>query len=239
MTAGGRSNTSATPFAIPSVSAFPQTDPELASVLTQLQAIYVREGEAKAREFAESSNLIDPDGRTHLTLDLDTEDTAAQDELVRQLEALGVKIDNRFSKSLDISFTLEQLGKALEIPTVGVGTPIALPTSISPDDLPPTLLQKLADLKHVSRVASLESRCSPTCPRCPCWCRPRRGSNWSAQTQWQRQGFTGKGLKIGIIDVGGFLGYKDMLGEELPKNCRGEGVQSLRQYRGEPRRGRL
>jgi|GEM_PF-1687863 len=216
MTAGGRSNTSATPFAIPSVSAFPQTDPELASVLTQLQAIYVREGEAKAREFAESSNLIDPSGRIYLTLDLDTEDTAAQDDLVRQLEALGVKIDNRFSKSLDVSFTLEQLGKALEIPTVGVGTPIALPTSISPDNLPPTLLQKLADLKHVSRVRIPREPSLPYVPAVPLLVQTPEGVQLVRADEWQRQGFTGKGLKIGIIDVGGFLGYEAMLGEELP-----------------------
>src|SRR4051812_38655919 len=129
-----------------------QVDPKLASVLTDLQGVYLREGEAKAREFAISSQLMDVTGRVNLTLDLDTTDTAAQDELVAQLTALGVKIDNRFSKSMDISFTLEQLGKALEIPTVGAGTPIALPTTIDPNQLPPTLLQKLADLKHVARV---------------------------------------------------------------------------------------
>src|SRR4029079_13573454 len=107
-----------------------QRDPNLDTILLELQKVYVRDGADAARQFAEKRLLISPSGVIRLTVVLDTSDKAAGDEVEQQLRAWGVKIDNRHADSMDVSFTLEQVGRALEIPTVGPGTPIAIPTRV-------------------------------------------------------------------------------------------------------------
>jgi hypothetical protein len=216
--AGNRKDATGTPIPIPSIDAFSTplvpVDPKLSSLLQELQRVYIRDGAEAARELAENNRLVDPTGRVYLTLDLDTDDPAAQDELVKQLEALGVQIDNRFSKSIDVSFTLEQLGEALAIPTTGPGTPIAIPTSIGPDNISPTLLGKLADLKHIQRVRLPRP---PSPQGMTIFADGPEGVHVVHADEWQRQGITGKGMKIGILDVGGFLGYEELRGKELPQ----------------------
>jgi len=191
-------------------------DPKLASILTDLQAIYVRDGADAARKFAESRLLIDPDGLIRLTIELDTEDKAAHDEVAAQLDAWGVKIDNRNRMSMDVSFTLQQVGDALAIPTVGAGTPIAIPTSLIGGDLPPTILNGMAHLKHVSRVLQATKPDTDGIPFMPPLVVRPEGVDKAHANAWQQQGFTGKGMKIAVLDPDGFYGYKEMLGEELP-----------------------
>jgi hypothetical protein len=216
--AGNKKDPASTPIAIPSIDAFSTplvpVDPKLSSLLQELQRVYIHDGEQAARELAENNRLVDSTGRVYLTVDLDTDDAAAQDELVKQLEELGVQIDNRFSKSIDVSFTLTQLGEALAIPTVGPGTPIAIPTSIGPGNISPTLLGKLSDLKHIQRVRLPRP---PSPQGMTILADGPEGVHVVHADEWQRQGITGKGMKIGILDVGGFLGYKELLGKELPK----------------------
>ncbi|HKP52616.1 MAG TPA: S8 family serine peptidase [Chloroflexia bacterium] len=215
-----RSGPGSGPVTVPSAQArltpIGPLDPKLASLLTDLQAVYVRDGAEAARKFAESRLLIEPDGMIRLTIELDTEDKAAHDEVAAQLDAWGVKIDNRNRMSMDVSFTLQQVGDALAIPTVGVGTPIAIPTALMGGDLPPTILNGMAHLKHVSRVLLATKPDTDSLPLMPPFAVRPEGIDKSHANVWQQQGFTGKGMKIAVLDPDGFYGYKEMLGEELP-----------------------
>ncbi len=78
-------------------------------------------------------------------------------------------------------------------------------------------MQKLADLKHVAQVRLPRSP-SPQGEFLIPQLRGPEGVKVVHADQWQAQGITGKGMKIGILDVGGFLGYKAMLGKEIPAN---------------------
>ena len=205
------------PAVVPSAQALltpgVQLDPKLATILLELQKVYVRDGAEAARKFAESRLLIEPDGMIRLTVELDTEEKAAHDKVAQQLEVWGVKIDNRNRMSMDVSFTVEQVGAALAIPTVGAGTPIAIPTSLTGGDLPPSILNGMANLEHVVKVRQV---LRPETEEIQLYqIRPEGVAKTGADT-WHKQGITGKGIKIGVLDPDGFYGYKEMLGQELP-----------------------
>ena len=62
--------------------------------------------------------------------------------------------------------------------------------------IPEVRLIRLPDIPHVTDVTS-------------------QGVDLSGADVWQKAGLTGKGIKVGILDLG-FRGYKDFLGKELP-----------------------
>jgi hypothetical protein len=196
-----------------------QLDPKLASVLTELQAIYIRQGIDKAREFAVQTQLMDDKEVIRLAMDLDTEDPAEQEEVVRQLEAWHVTIYNRYKNTFNISFTLTQAGQELGIPTAGPGTPVTIPTALVGGQLPPTILSGMAKLKRVVRVYQPLPYTTPNDVSFDNLYQIRpEGLDKLHAEDWHRAGFTGKGMKIGVLDPEGFTGYRDMLGQELPQN---------------------
>ena len=83
--------------------------------------------------------------------------------------------------------------------------------------VPVSLLPPLAQLDATLSVSAIIPPHAPTQPRI----QPRNqriegdGPKAHGSTLWNRAGFTGSGIKVGIIDVG-FDGASDLLGTELP-----------------------
>jgi hypothetical protein len=197
-----------------------QLDPKLASVLTELQAIYFRDGAEKAREFAIQSRLMDDKEVIRLAVDLDTEDPAEQEEVVKQLEAWNITIYNRYKNTFNISFTLTQAGTILEVPTPGPGTPVTIPTALVGGQLPPTILSGMSKLKRVVRVYQPLPYTTKDVSLDTLYEIRPQGMDKIHAEDWLKAGITGKGMKIGVLDPDGFTGYQDMLGQELPQNVK-------------------
>jgi subtilisin family serine protease len=190
-------------------------DPKLASVLLQLEDIYQREGLEKARDFALRNRLMDEQNIIRLTLELDTDDPEVRDQITRKLDEWQVRIEALYPQALDIAFSLDQLAQAVAFPTPAPNVTVALPT-INPGslNLPPSLLRALADFEHIRRVHLPEGPSPEGLPAQRA--RGEEGVALTGASSWHEAGVTGKGVKVGILDPGGFLNYRDFLGTELP-----------------------
>ncbi|MEW5872081.1 MAG: S8 family serine peptidase [Chloroflexota bacterium] len=163
---------------------------ELDSVYKDFLLAYHQGGIESARQFAQERGLLNDQDELLLTLELDTSDHTP---LVEQLESLGVRVTTASENLVDIAVTMQLIDEALQAGDAG------------------GLLDDLTALEHVIRV-----RFSP----------PTIGSVGDVETEslaviqadaWQAAGFSGKGIKVGVIDIG-FDHYRDLLGADLPAN---------------------
>jgi len=164
------------------------TNPELGSIYKEFLLAYEEGGKEAALEMARQRGLLTPEGDVAVTLILDTEDPGA---LVAQLEGIGVTVVSAYRDR------------------VNVAIPIALIESSLESDEPGAILNQLTELEHVIAI------------RLP----PKRVQDGGAITtegaavieadRWHEAGFTGAGVRIGVLDLG-FRGYEQLLGTELP-----------------------
>lgn len=164
-------------------------DPELDSVYKEFLIIYQEEGWDAAVEMAHKRGLINKDDEVLLTLELDTTDSG---ELVKQLEEYGVRVATVSGKLVDIAVPLKLIEEAA--------------SSKNPGEW----LTQLSSLEHVIHVRLPQPSV-----------REQMGVELESlggfnATAWQEAGFTGKGVKIAIVDSG-FNGYRDLLGSDLPE----------------------
>jgi subtilisin family serine protease len=164
------------------------TDPELDSAYKDFLLAYEKGGTEASVDLARRFGLIDQSGYLRITLVLDTSDSAA---LVRDLEARSIKVTGVIDNLIDVALSLERLEQILESGEAS------------------SLFLEITNLEHVIHIRL-----------------PRKGihqvSNVGTESlavifadEWQAQGFTGKGIKIGVLDLG-FDKYKKLLGTELP-----------------------
>ena len=164
-------------------------DPQLDSAYKDIFIAYKEGGPEQALELARRFGLVDQNNDLRLTLELDTNDSTG---LVQQLVAGGIKVTAASENLIDIAIPLSLIEKAIE--------------SGDPDEI----LAPIQNLEHIIHIRL-----------------PRKGirqvSNSGGESlpvisadEWQGQGFTGKGIKIGVLDLG-FDKYRDLLGEELPE----------------------
>jgi subtilisin family serine protease len=165
-------------------------DPKLDSVYKEFLVVYQEDGAEAAYELARSRGLLSPDDELRLTLELDTTETAA---LEQQLEAQGIKVTAASGNLIDISIPLSTL---MQIMASGD---------------PGSFLKNITDLDQVKRVRVPYTTTRDAGPV------GLESLAMIAADSWQAAGYTGKGVKVGILD-GGFDGYKDLLGTELPEN---------------------
>lgn len=163
-------------------------DPELDSAYKDFLVAYQQGGVSEALKLARSRGLINENDDLRLTLELDTQDSAA---LVAQLEAQGVQVTAVSGNLIDIIVPRLMIEKAMQ----------------SGD--PGALFRSITELQHVVRIRL-----------------PRFNIQDAGKTgleslgvinakAWQAAGFTGQGLKVGILDMG-FNNYRSFLGKELP-----------------------
>ena len=162
---------------------------ELDSVYKEFFLAYQKDGAQAALELARKRGLLNTRDELRLTLELDTTDT---DLLQSQLEAGGILVTTVSGNLMDLAI------------------PMSLIEQIMKSSDPASLFSGLTELDHVTRVR-LPRVYSPSARDNGQETLPVIGAD-----KWHQAGFTGKGIKIGVLDLG-FNGYKDLLGTELPE----------------------
>jgi subtilisin family serine protease len=186
-------------------------DPAVDSAYKDFVVAYERGGLEAAEQLARTRGLLTADNRVRVTLVLDTTDPA---RLIQDLESLGVVILGSYQELVDISIPLDVIVKAAQ------------------SDNPAALFERIRDLEHVvSLQLTAPSTPQSRHPRPPLIDRLSVAANVILSEglpvinadQWQAAGFTGRGVKIGILDQG-FDGYRALLGSELPNQV---GIRSF------------
>ncbi len=164
------------------------TDPELDSVYKEFLLAYEEGGEEAALELARQRDLLTPEGDIRVTLVLNTEDNTP---LVAQLEAAGVTVVSAYRDRVNVAVPLSLIEAQLQA------------------DEPGAIFDQLTELEHVVAVRLPQQRI-------------HNGSTIEGEgitvigaDAWHQAGFTGAGLRIGVLDLG-FAGYQDLLSVELP-----------------------
>ncbi|MBN1260998.1 MAG: S8 family serine peptidase, partial [Anaerolineae bacterium] len=175
--------------------------PELASVLNdaELDGVYkefliaYQDGGPEAAEaLAKERGLLTPDGESvRVTLVLDTEDN---EPLVKQLASIGITVVSAYRDRINI------------------GVPVALIEMQMESDEPAAIFAQLTELSHVIAVRLPEVR-KPSSSDIE-----GEGIALIGADAWHDAGFTGEGLRIGVLDLG-FYGYEELLGRELPASA--------------------
>jgi len=175
-------------------------DPNVDSAYKDFVVAYERGGIEAAEELARTRGLLTPDNHVRVTLIVDTPDTA---RLIQDLQALGANIIGTYRDLIDISIPLEVIVEAAQ------------------SDDPAAVFERIRDLEHVvglqfSPPSAPQGRSgSPPVRRPALDAIVSEGVFTLNADQWHTAGFTGRGVKIGILDQG-FDGYRDLLGRELP-----------------------
>lgn len=165
-------------------------NPELGSVYKDFYVAYQRGGKEAALALAEQRGILKND-QVQMTLVLDTEDSAP---LITELEAEGVIVVAHYKTKINIAIPISLIEEQLKA------------------ENPNLIVERISNLDHVIR---LEVPNKATIKQGSVI--QGQGVNVTLANEWQAKGLTGKGVKIGILDLG-FGGYKDLLGKELPDN---------------------
>ncbi|MEW5872082.1 MAG: S8 family serine peptidase [Chloroflexota bacterium] len=167
-------------------------DPALDSAYKDFLLAYEQGGEQAALDLARNYGLVNKDDELRITLELDTNDLQA---LIGQLEANGIRVTASSDNLIDIAVPLDLIVQAMEAGDPG------------------GLFADLTELEHIVRIRL-----------------PRRSIEHAGKieteslgvinaTAWQAAGFTGKGIKVGILDLG-FNKYRPLMGKDLPSDLK-------------------
>lgn len=183
---------------LPSLGELAEIYPELAHVLkdNEVGSIYKdflivlkEEGEEKAIQKALEWGLLTPDGKNvRVTLLLDTDNHGA---LISQLEAVGLDVVSAYNDQ------------------VNVGIPITLITNQLSTENPGAIFQQLSELEHVISIRLPQTKKINSSDI------NGEGIEVIGANVWHQNGYTGTGIRIGVLDLG-FAGYENILGQELP-----------------------
>ncbi len=164
-------------------------DPKLDSVYKDFLRAYESGGLEAAYELAQKRGLLNNKGDLRLTLELDTTETAA---LKQQLIQFGVQIAAEHGNEMDIII------------------PRALMEQLAAANDPAALFAKLSGLEHIVRIKLPMPSINDQSGGVDTESVPVIGAD-----VWQAAGFTGKGVKVGVLDRG-FDSYRSLLGTDLP-----------------------
>jgi len=180
-------------------------NPELDSVYKDFLVAYESGGAEAAELLARQRGLLTPDNQIRVTLVLDTEDSAA---LVDELQNLGVIVRGTYKDLIDIGIPLELIVKTAE------------------SEDPGQVFDQITQLEHVINL-QLPAPGKPNATARPANIFAgflqlpdpvtSEGVTVIGADKWHAAGYTGRGMKIAILDQG-FDGYRDLLGRELPFN---------------------
>ncbi|HDQ73052.1 MAG TPA: zinc-ribbon domain-containing protein [Chloroflexi bacterium] len=163
-------------------------NPELASVYKDFLIAYQEGGEEAALELARKRDMLTPDGDVAVTLVLDTDEHGP---LVAQLEGVGVTVVSAYRDR------------------VNVAVPLALIEAQLERDNPGAVFEHLTELEHVIGVQLPAPRVNDGSGI------KGEGVDVIGAGVWHQAGFTGAGLRIGVLDLG-FAGYEALLSTDLP-----------------------
>jgi subtilisin family serine protease len=165
-------------------------DEKLDSVYKQFMIAFQEGGVDAAYDLAKKRGILNAQNQVKMTLELDTENTQ---EIQDSLEAHGIHVTAASKNIIDISIPADVIKASLE------------------SDTPGAVFMEISGLEHIVRirlpvqdiqdVGSVETEGVPVI----------------GADVWQQAGFTGKGVKIGVLDVG-FDKYRELLGSDLPSS---------------------
>jgi hypothetical protein len=194
-------------IATPSSIALPGgTDVKIDSTLLDIAAAYNSGGQTAAEAKARETGLLNAKDELRLTLVLT--DTNTQ-PVVDKVKALGGRVAATAENLVDVLFPLQTAMSSLSgTNSQNFLQELASLTTVREVRVTP-LPQKegfsypagttIAELQPLIRALAVE------------------GVAISGADKWHRAGFTGKGVKVGIIDSA-FGGYASLLGKELPRS---------------------
>lgn len=166
-------------------------DPSLSSAYKDFLLAYQQGGISAAEELARERGLLDQKRQVRITLVIDSpENTAA---VAAEMDKFGIVVEGTYQDLIDIAVPMrliEQFAKA---------------------DDPSQLFAQLAGMQHIIKL------------RMPMPNRTGQGASSSEAVEttgaaaWHQAGFTGKGVKVGVLDLG-FDDYKRLLGKALPES---------------------
>lgn len=180
------------------------TNPALDSVYKEFLVAYESGGVEAAELMARQRGLLTDDNQIRMTLVLDTTDSAA---LVQELSDIGVIVRGTYRDLIDIGIPLELIARTAEA------------------DNPGAVFDQITQLEHVIGLQLPAPKPAQPSTHLPAnsaaglfqLADPVTGEGVqviNAQA-WHAAGFTGVGVKIGVLDQG-FDHYQDLLGSSLP-----------------------
>ncbi len=163
-------------------------NPELGSVYKDFYLVYQNGGAEAAIALARQRNIMNKDDQIIMTLVLDTDQPEA---LIKELEAEKVIVSGYYKNLINIAIPLSLIEEQVKAKNPG------------------QLVEHLSNLNHVIRLelpkkATIQQSLIVG-----------QGVNLTLASHWHAAGFSGQGIKIGILDLG-FANYRDLLGNELP-----------------------
>ena len=173
-------------------------DPALDSAYKDFLIAYQENGVDGAIELARARGMINAKGELMVTLEFDVDDTTAVQE---QLKGEGISINTAHGNLLDIGIPIDLIKEQLQ------------------SDDPAAIFKDLTELEHVTRVrlpkiSTPDGNLSLN-DQAPVYQMALESLPVINATAWHEAGFTGQGMRIGILDFG-FDQYQDELGSELP-----------------------
>jgi subtilisin family serine protease len=166
-------------------------DPALSSVFKDFMVAYEQGGITAAETLASERGLLSKNRELRITLVLDSADSSS--EVTAELEKFGIVIEGAYRDQIDIA------------------VPLVIIEQFAQTDDPGKLFSQLSGMDHIVKLRM------PMSNRTDDVMLPSEAVTQTGALAWHQAGFTGKGVKVGVLDLG-FDGYKKLLGKTLPEN---------------------
>ncbi len=180
-------------------------DLKIDSTLLDVGEAYKQGGQPAAEQQARQTGLLN--GKNELRVTLVLTDTNTQ-PVVDKVKAMGGRVPNTFENQIDVVVPLDTVLKYLGGSNQTFLQDLASFSNVREVQVTPKPAVEGLGLPDDATLAELQAAIGAAIVE---------GVAVSGADKWHAAGITGKGVKVGIID-GGFKGYKELLGKELPQN---------------------
>lgn len=165
-------------------------DPVLDSAYKDFVLAYQSDGIEGARKLALERGLINDRDEVRITLVIDSADNT--EAVAAELERYGIIIEGTYRDLIDIAIPMMLIERFAQTTNAA------------------EMFEQLTQLKHVVKLRL------PVSTHVGAVLSGPEGVQVTGADAWHAAGFTGKGIKIGVLDLG-FDGYRERLGKELPE----------------------
>lgn len=180
-------------------------DVKIDTVLLDVGEAYRQGGQPAAEQKARETGLLNAKNELRITLILSDTNTQA---IADKVKSLGGRTPNIFDTQMDVVVPLDTVLKYVNANNQTLMQELAAYTNVKEVQVTPRPATEGLQMPAGTTFAEFQEAVQSLAVE---------GVVVSGADKWHAAGFTGKGIKIGIID-GGFKGYKALLGKELPQN---------------------